>query len=51
MFDVNKLVVTEMIKEKNIQIFIQVIPFASTVGKDVTKYETLTLLFSQSTEL
>lgn len=46
MFDVNKFVVTEMIKEKNIQIFIEVISFASTGGKDVTKYETRILLFS-----
>ena len=35
-----------MIKEKNIQIFIEVISFASTGGKDVTKYETRILLFS-----
>ncbi len=45
-FDANKFVVTEMIKEKNVQIFIEVISFAFTGGKDVSKYETLILLFS-----
>ena len=50
MFDVNKLVVTELLKEKNVQIFIKVTLSASTSREDVTKYEILISLFSQSTE-